>query len=194
MTASWCDPHSVPKCHKLSQNYISLCPSERWHSWAGPQGPDMWQPPCPTGCQGTKWGDQQSQVPMVSWREGPLLLPAWCHPQVPRDAVLSGHRETTTPQECCAAGGSPGYPGAQESPRYFGTVARKHNLPEKYPPPLHTYHAGLLLLQPASLSCVPQATREEAAVLSSGLEPGCRKEQAAPLPAPGLHRVLAMAP
>lgn len=25
MTASWCDPHSVLRCHKPSQNYISLC-------------------------------------------------------------------------------------------------------------------------------------------------------------------------
>lgn len=73
-------------------------------------------------------------------------------------------------------------------------VARKHHLAEKHPPPLHTYHIRLLLLQPASLSRGPQAAREEAAVLSSGLELGCRKEQAAPLPAPGLYRVLAMAP
>lgn len=85
--------------------------------------------------------------------------------------------ERGNPPASCTMGscwGSPRYPGmlcchgtGEPLVLWDATqlVARDHQLPAKHPPSLRTIRVRLLFLQAASLSCGPQAARQEAAVL-----------------------------
>lgn len=160
MTASWCDPHSVLRCHELSQNYISLCLGA-----VAQLGLGAWtcgSPRAPLDSVAQSGGINNHRSQWSAGQRDPLLLPAWCHPQVPQDAVLSGHRKTTPPQESWAVGEVMGIQGHR---RALGTVAQKSTVARKLflkilfqkntSSPVHNYHVRLLLLQPASLSCGP---------------------------------------
>lgn len=168
MTASRSDPRSDTGHHELSQNHVSLCPEAVTQpGWAlesrhvvAPMS--LWMP-------GPRGGDQQRQVPMVSWREGPLLHPAWCHPRVPGMLWCWGSPRYPGMLHCHGTGDSPVFWDAAQ------LVAREHHLPANT---LHTFHVRLLLFQAASLSHGPREARRE--VQSSLLPwPGARLQETA---------------
>lgn len=132
----------------------------------------MWQPPSPFGCWGTEGGISNPRSPRSTGEKDPSCL---LHGVTPRYPGML----------CCQGTGKPLVLwGAGQ------LVAMEHHLPAKHPPCQAAASSGCI----TKLWTMSSQVRGFSPLSSHGPELGCRKQQAAPLPAPGLCGVLAMAP